>query len=61
MNNNSNNKVISKVSSFGGDLEEAAIDLLKKLIATPSFSREEDKTSEVLENFFKEKNISVKK
>ena len=42
-------------------LQEAAISLLKKLIATPSFSREEDKTSEVLENFFKEKNIPVKK
>ena len=56
-----NNKSLPKVSSFGGDLEEVAIGLLKKLIATPSFSREEDKTSEVLENFFKEKNIPVKK
>ena len=42
-------------------LQDGAIGLLKKLIATPSFSREEDKTSEVLENFFREKNIPVKK
>lgn len=32
-------------------LQDEAIDLLKKLIATPSFSREEDKTSEILEIF----------
>ncbi|MFI5133303.1 MAG: M20 family metallo-hydrolase [Chitinophagales bacterium] len=42
-------------------LQDEAIGLLKKLIATPSFSREEDKTSEVLEKFFQEKNIPVKK
>jgi acetylornithine deacetylase len=42
-------------------LQDEAIGLLKKLIATPSFSREEDKTSEVLEGFFQEKNIPVKK
>ena len=42
-------------------LQEDAIGLLKKLIATPSFSREEDETSEILEHFFKEKNIPVQK
>jgi acetylornithine deacetylase len=42
-------------------LQDEAISLLKKLIATPSFSREEDKTSELLERFFKEKNIPVQK
>src|SRR5689334_9231398 len=42
-------------------LQDDAIGLLKKLIATPSFSREEDKTSEVLENFFSERNIPVRK
>lgn len=42
-------------------LQDEAIGLLKKLIATPSFSREEDKTSETLEKFFQEKNIPVKK
>ena len=42
-------------------LQENAIVLLKKLITTPSFSREEDKTSEILEKFFVERNIPVKK
>lgn len=42
-------------------LHNDAIGLLKKLIASPSFSREEDKTSELLEIFFKEKNIPAKK
>lgn len=42
-------------------LQDEAIDLLKKLIATPSFSREEDKTSEILEKFFLEKDISAQK
>lgn len=42
-------------------LQDEAIDLLKKLIATPSFSREEDKTSEILEISFKEKNIPTQK
>ena len=43
------------------NLQEEAIGLLKKLIATPSFSREEDKTSEILEGFFMERNIPAKK
>ena len=42
-------------------LQDEAIGLLKKLVATPSFSREEDKTSEILEKFFHEKNIPAEK
>jgi acetylornithine deacetylase len=42
-------------------LQEEVIYLLKKLIATPSFSREEDGTSAILEKFFLEKNILPKK
>ena len=34
-----------------------AVELLQKLIATPSFSKEEDKTAGIIEQFFKEKNI----
>lgn len=34
-----------------------AVELLQKLIATPSFSKEEDKTAAIIEQFFKEKNI----
>jgi acetylornithine deacetylase len=41
----------SKVSPLGGDLEGAAIGLLKQLIATPSFSKEEQITADILEQF----------
>lgn len=36
-----------------------AVELLKQLITTPSFSKEEDKTVTIIENFFKEKNITT--
>lgn len=36
---------------------EDAVNLLKKLIATPSFSKEEHKTADIIEQFFCEKNI----
>ena len=36
-----------------------AVSLLKKLITTPSFSKEEDKTAEIIAQFFTEKNIPV--
>ena len=35
-----------------------AIDLLKKLIATPSFSKEEDKTASLIEEFLQSKNVT---
>ena len=38
-----------------------AIDLLKKLIATPSFSKEEDKTADIIEQFLGSKNISTER
>ncbi|MEO6254942.1 MAG: M20 family metallo-hydrolase [Ferruginibacter sp.] len=38
---------------------QEAVELLKKLIATPSFSKEEEKTATIIEHFFREKNISV--
>ncbi|WP_424493757.1 M20 family metallo-hydrolase [Salinimicrobium sp. GXAS 041] len=38
-------------------LQEQAIELLKNLIQTQSFSGEEDKTATLLENWFKEKGI----
>src|SRR6185503_5989366 len=40
-----------KVSPTGGDLVGAAIGLLKDLIATPSFSKEEDNSSALIKNF----------
>jgi len=39
------------------DLYTDAVELLKQLIATPSFSKEEDKTADIIELFFKAKNI----
>jgi acetylornithine deacetylase len=38
-----------------------AIDLLKKLIATPSFSKEEDRTAAVIEHFLRSKNVSAER
>ena len=38
-------------------LYQDAIELLQKLIATPTFSKEEDKTADIIEQFFNKKNI----
>jgi acetylornithine deacetylase len=38
-------------------LQSDAISLLKKLIATPSFSKEEDNTAEILENFLETRGV----
>lgn len=40
-------------------LQEEAIHLLKQLIATPSFSKEENKTAEIIFDFLQSKNISA--
>lgn len=40
-----------------GLLYQDAVDLLKRLIATPSFSREEEKTASILEQFLQEQGI----
>lgn len=42
-------------------LVENSIQLLKKLIATPSFSKEEDETAEILQHFFENQGISTKR
>lgn len=41
--------------------DEIAINLLQQLIATPSFSREEDKTALILQGFFKEQDIPAER
>ncbi len=41
------------------DLYSDAINLLKELIAIPSFSKEEDKTADCLEKYFQKKNIKT--
>lgn len=40
-------------------LNEAAFDLLKKLIATPSFSREEDLTANLIEQFLQSNGVTT--
>lgn len=42
-------------------LQNNAIDLLKKLIATPSFSKEEDRTADIIEQFLRSKNVSTER
>lgn len=42
-------------------LKEEAIHLLKSLIRTPSFSREEDQTAQLIEQYLKQKGISFKR
>lgn len=59
MSKSPNNNESSKVSPFGGDLEGAAIELLKQLIATPSFSKEEDNSSAVLKKFLENHSIKT--
>ena len=39
-------------------LQQSAIELLKQLISTPSFSKEEDKTAEIIHNFLDAYNVS---
>jgi acetylornithine deacetylase len=56
MSEESNHNESSKVSPTGNDpvvveLERAAIGLLKHLISTPSFSKEEDNTADIIEQF----------
>ncbi|WP_207512204.1 M20 family metallo-hydrolase [Longitalea luteola] len=41
-------------------LQQSAIELLKQLISTPSFSKEEDKTADILKRFLEKHGVSVK-
>lgn len=40
-------------------LYQQAVELLKKLISTPSFSKEEAATAEIIQHFFEQRNIPV--
>lgn len=42
-------------------LVKTSTELLKKLIATPSFSKEEDQTTLILQDFFEDQNIPTKR
>lgn len=41
-------------------LQQSAIELLKQLISTPSFSKEEDKTADILRSFLEKHGVPVK-
>ena len=43
------------------DLHEKALDLLTKLIAVPSFSREEDGTASLIQSFFENEGVPVQR
>ena len=44
-----------------GEIQKEAIALLKQLIATPSFSREENKTADLLEAFLRDHGITARR
>lgn len=41
-------------------LQQSAIELLKQLITTPSFSKEEDKTAEIIKTYLQQQGVEVK-
>lgn len=45
------------MDDFIAELTKDATELLKRLIATPSFSRDEDRTADLIQEFFSERNI----
>lgn len=49
------------MTTMAQQLDEIAINLLEQLIATPSFSKEEDKTAALLEGFFRSFNIPTER
>ena len=58
MNKNEKYNAAVSSSSTGGGWEEAVL-LLQQLISIPSFSKEEDKTADAIENFLQSKNIAT--
>jgi acetylornithine deacetylase/succinyl-diaminopimelate desuccinylase-like protein len=49
------------MSEMQEQLYDSAVELLKRLIATPSFSKEEDKTASIIEEFFKARGIQYQR
>ena len=45
--------------SYDNDLNYQAVELLKKFIQAPSFSKQEDRTAEIINEFFTSKDIEV--
>ncbi|WP_128547531.1 M20 family metallo-hydrolase [Larkinella soli] len=54
--------MISQLTAYSLETQtESAIELLKRLIATPSFSREEDRTALLIEEFFQHRAIPYRR
>lgn len=56
-NTENNNEANEGFSQIPVKIFSDAIDLLKQLIATPSFSKEENKTADIIEAFLQDRNI----
>ncbi|MEM6318114.1 MAG: M20 family metallo-hydrolase [Bacteroidota bacterium] len=52
---------MSKLLQINKSITDSAIELLKKLIATESLSRKEDKTADLIQSFFEKKGITVER
>jgi acetylornithine deacetylase len=59
MSNSSTNKYEPKDLQTLEEIGSHAIDLLKKLIVTPSFSKEENKTAAIINEFLLSKNVAT--
>lgn len=44
-----------------GQLQKDSLELLKQLISIPSFSKEEDKTADVIEQFLQQRNVKTRR
>jgi acetylornithine deacetylase len=49
----------TNIADPSDELFSDALELLKQLIACPSFSKEENKTADIIEKFLKDKNIDT--
>ncbi|MEO8109568.1 MAG: M20 family metallo-hydrolase [Ginsengibacter sp.] len=56
-NTENNNEAAQEFSQIPVKIFSDAVALLKQLIATPSFSKEENKTADIIEAFLQERNI----
>lgn len=57
----SQNYPIQNIKKQMKELKKECIDLLKQLIKIPSFSKEEDKTADLIERFLQNKNIKTQR
>src|SRR5450631_1662369 len=59
MKTNTQEQSLSRSKNSISELSNEAIELLKQLIAIPSFSKEENKTADVIQQFLESKGIKT--